>query len=130
MDKWETPYNGLRCSKTKFAKKYGVYFVRDKHTRELLYIGKSQYCLYKGLYIHFYRRADDEWRVCFDKEDTSIEARMIVTEKEKAHLYEKRLIQYFKPKLNTITYKTVDVFECFTMGGGLVITGELEEVPF
>jgi len=102
--------------KTKFLNKKGVYILRSKETKAILYIGMSDFCVYKAFYRHFHFWKDTSSRKRFNK--TGTECRLIETTKEDAHKLEVRLIRYFQPVMNGIMYTTEDpeqrstMFEC------------------
>lgn len=104
MDKWEKPYKGKnKTTKYMHRGKTGVYVLRCKVTKDILYVGMGS-CVYKAFYRHFHKWKDSESRVHFNK--TNTECRFILTTKEDVHKVEVRLIRYYKPKLNSILYES------------------------
>lgn len=117
-DKWENPYNSQNRTLKRFShKKKGVYLIRHKFTKEILYIGVSNYSVYKALYRHFNKWDDHYCRVVFDK--NICEVRVII-DLDNPYKVEKRLIRYFQPKMNHEMYE-VDLGEYEKV---------LEECPF
>jgi len=124
MDKWEPAYIGNRRTKIFSHKKFGIYLIRKKISREIKYIGMSRFSIYKALYRHFNKWNDVPQRVVyFNKFD--YEVRGIIIPYEDVCRYEQRLIRYFKPCDNHEFY---DDIECSV--NDFIPEPELEEVPF
>jgi excinuclease UvrABC nuclease subunit len=102
LDIWEAPYKNGKPSKAhKETNKQGVYFIRNKSTKEILYIGMSGSNCYKALYRHFHYWNDKIQRVTYSPQDSNIEIRICIckTATLAANL-ERRLIKDLLPKEN------------------------------
>ena len=70
---WFAPYvlrNGKLKPNLKLLSeqfKTGVYFIRDKKTQKIAYVGFSGSNLYKTIYRHFQRWVDGQYRATFSK---------------------------------------------------------------
>lgn len=86
----------------------GVYFIKDKETGEIVYIGYSKSSLYKTIYRHFQEWTDSsrrrKKRFTYPKFGYSV--RIIYTTTERAWLLEKYLILKMKPRDNNLKYET------------------------
>lgn len=78
----------------------GVYFIRDKNTKNIVYIGRSSSCVYKALYRHFHRWNDVVYRVVFNKNDKLEIGIIICKNGEDAVLLEREMILNYQPSLN------------------------------
>lgn len=105
VDKWEVPYKGGRTTKLRWFKHTGVYLIREKITKEIVYVGMSKSCLYKAMYRHFQSWNDNrQHRVTYNNRP-GYEVRLICIDKSKTVYYERRLIRYINPRDNTELYE-------------------------
>lgn len=100
-DKWCSPYLKDRTTKRFTYKRKGCYLIRDKFTKEILYVGMSNSNVYSAMYHHFNKWNDHPCRVVLDRNNCEI--RVFVDLKE-PHRIEKRLIKFFCPKCNHERY--------------------------
>lgn len=86
-----------------WLKKKGVYVIRCKYTKQILYVGRSNYCLYQVAYRHFtqWRKGNcirgmytDTW---FSRDEVQI---ALFNYSNDAEYLELLLTNYFKPKYN------------------------------
>jgi excinuclease UvrABC nuclease subunit len=106
MDKWQSPYTDAgRASKGfRFFKFPGVYLIRRKESKEIIYIGMSKSNAYKALYRHFETWNDRQYRVTYQDRD-QYEVRIILTTYCQAVALERKLIKKYKPKDNREFYE-------------------------
>lgn len=105
MDKWDVPYIKGKTTKRFAYRKMGVYLIRDRNTKEILYIGMSKSNLAKTLYRHFQSWSNSwQYRVVY-RDRIGYEVRVILTDEERVGYVESRLIRYFNPKDNRYKYK-------------------------
>lgn len=106
LDIWEVPYKNGRPSKAhKYTNKPGVYFIRNKSTKEILYIGMSGSNCYKALYRHFQKWTDKIQRVTYSSAD-DVEVRVCICKtSDLAANLERRLIKDLSPKENHEMYR-------------------------
>lgn len=83
----------------------GVYLIRDKESKKILYIGHSTSNLYKTLYRHFQSWKDKQYRATFDKYKT--EVRIITTTEKQAQRLERFLIRKYRPGANEVKHKEI-----------------------
>ena len=107
FSQWFEPYN--EKDKTNYSKittkKYGVYFIRDKATKENLYIGHSKSNLYKALYRHYqyYNDSDTQARNNYERHET--EVMLATSSKANAYKLERHFILEYNPKDVTHKYE-------------------------
>lgn len=130
MDIWNSAYNKDKTTKRFAYRKPGIYFIREKSTKLIVYIGMSKVCVYKACYRHF-----EEWNDYREKRIVyynrkNYEIRTIICENpEDAVIFEKRLIIFFKPRDNSIRYKTY-LEERLNNNINEEVPEPLETVPF
>jgi len=113
MDKWETPYKNERTTKGFTVKKTGVYLIRSKETKRLLYVGMSKSCLYKAMYRHFQEWNDRRcYRIVYLNRD-DYEVRIILVDFSRVDYIERRLIRVLNPQDNRERYENEDFEESF-----------------
>lgn len=78
----------------------GVYFIRRKGTQDIIYIGRSCYCVYKALYRHFHKWNDVIYRVVFNKKEPLEIGIIICYNKNDAIPLEAEMILNYQPALN------------------------------
>jgi excinuclease UvrABC nuclease subunit len=100
-DIWEAPYVSAKCTKRTISYgKPGVYLIRHKSTKEILYIGMSGSNCYKALYRHFQKWTDKVQRVTYSPAD-DVEVRVCICKTaDLAANLERRLIKDLSPKEN------------------------------
>lgn len=87
--------------------KKGVYLVRSKNTGKVVYVGSSEYQLYKTLLRHFQKWDDkqgeyfEQYRTVF-KNDRAYQVQIITTDARNIRKIESHLIQKHDPKYNKI----------------------------
>lgn len=115
ISKFFPPYyksNDLdKCTlKVDYQKKFGVYFIKDNATNEIVYIGNSSTNLYKTIYRHFQEWNDRrQFRNIYNKYGYTI--RIILTTPTQAPKLEAYLIQKMQPKDNQIKYDNATYFK-------------------
>lgn len=109
MDKWQLPYtnSGKASKRFRFFKFPGVYLIRKKDSKEIIYIGMSKSNVYKALYRHFETWNDRQYRVVYQYRD-KYEIRIILTSYCQAITLEKKLIKKYKPRDNREFYEYED----------------------
>jgi len=96
------PYKNNKPSFT--AKLPGVYLIYKNN--ELMYVGYSNYNVYKTLYRHFQKWNDPQQkRVVYKKNDKTITVRVIYTTAIRSKKLEKALILKYKPIDNPEKYE-------------------------
>lgn len=101
---WVPPYEGTRTTLRHLHKKSGVYLIRNKTTKELLYVGMSKSSIYSALYRHFQDWSmSKQYRVWYMNR-CDFEVRCIVVNRSRVGYVEKRLIAYFNPKDNIVKH--------------------------
>jgi hypothetical protein len=105
MGSWVSPYSGKGTTSRYTLEKVGVYFIRDKYTKEIVYIGMSRSSLYKASYRHFQNwNTSVGYRVVYSDRN-GYEIRYIFMDKRLVKRTEKRLIHKFKPRDNKERYE-------------------------
>jgi hypothetical protein len=133
MDKWDAPYRNKHTTKLSWMKKTGLYIIRDKNTKQIVYVGMSRSCLYRGMYRHFQSWNDPrQYRVTYLDRD-NYEVRLILVEFEKVEYFERRLIWYLNPRDNLNRYEEEkEHYDNMQdeLNGVDPFGEEVEEVPF
>lgn len=83
----------------KAAFKSGVYLIKDKNSKRIVYIGISKSNLYKTLYRHFQAWNSKQERLVFEKKGFLI--RIIFCPPNKVQRLERYLVGLFNPVYNT-----------------------------
>lgn len=107
MDKWEDPYIDNKTTKLFAWKKTGIYLIRDKKTKEILYVGMSKSCLYKAMYRHFQKWDDYRFKRIVYHDRNRYQVRIILVNDGWVHYTEVRLIKYIMPRDNNNFYTDV-----------------------
>lgn len=135
--KWNSPYkkqgdsyktalpnvnSGCNCS--------GVYLIKSKRSKKVVYVGRSLSDLYKTIYRHFQTWNDRIPRVVYAKTGYSI--RVIFTTKERAILLEKALIEKYNPRDNSEKYevKPIEKAQAQKILNNAPYIAPYEEAPF
>jgi hypothetical protein len=116
---WFAPYvkkNGILKPNLKLLSeqfKTGVYFIRNKKTNKILYVGFSGYNLYKTIYRHFQSWQDRrQYRATFDKKNTDYQLQIIFCKPKQAQRLEEYFIKKYKEigqaSFNNYQYTTKD----------------------
>jgi hypothetical protein len=101
MDIWYSPYRGKHTTKIFTLNRSGLYFIRLKSTKEIVYIGMSLYNLWNALYRHFNTPSDP----VYYKDRNKYEVRVILIEdKDQTRELEKKFIRRIKPIHNRDFY--------------------------
>lgn len=99
---WFSPYskkNGIYKPNLKLLSeqfKTGVYFIRNKKTKKVLYVGYSGYNLYKTIYRHFQKWTDRQYRATFDKKNNDYQLQIIFCSPKQAQRLENYFIKKYK----------------------------------
>jgi hypothetical protein len=102
-DIWELPYKENGKTTKRFSyKKSGIYLIREKESKILVYVGMSKVNTYKALYRHFNKWVDCPQRNTYLNKN-NYEVRIILT--EKASILERRIIKFFNPRDNNERYE-------------------------
>jgi len=105
MDKWESPYTEAGKTNKLFSFKVpGIYLIREKSSKEIIYIGMSKSNAYKALYRHFQVWNDRQYRVVYQDRD-KYEVRVILISYQEAIILERKLIKKYKPRDNREFYE-------------------------
>jgi hypothetical protein len=113
---WFSPYvkkNGIYKPNLKLLSeqfKTGVYFIRNKKTKKILYVGYSGYNLYKTIYRHFQKWTDQQYRATFDKKNNDYQLQIIFCKTKQAQ----RLENYFIKKYKEIGQATYNNYQYTT----------------
>lgn len=111
----------------KFKNKSGVYLIRNKKTKKIIYIGYSETQLYFTLYRHFQSWNDKaQERFVYDRKNH--EVALILTTPKKAALIEAVLINRHKPKDNKLKYENQFTDKIEETANNWI--EESEELPF
>lgn len=100
---WFAPYvlrNGKLKPNLKLLSeqfKTGVYFIRDKKTQKIAYVGYSGSNLYKTIYRHFQRWVDGQYRATFSK-GAGWQLQIIFCSPKQAQRLEEYFIKKYKEK--------------------------------
>jgi hypothetical protein len=78
--------------------KTGVYFIRDKKTQKILYVGYSGSNLYRTIYRHFQRWEDGQYRATFNKNNKSYQLQILFCSPQQAARLEKFFIKKYKER--------------------------------
>jgi hypothetical protein len=106
---------------SQYRKKAGAYLIREKGSKEILYVGSSKTDIYKAGMRHFYPYNDArQWlgelflfndryqrRVYFDPDKRTYEIRFVVSHPKNAEILEAALIQKYNPAENEIREKAL-----------------------
>ncbi len=107
LSQWFAPYNAR--NKTNFSKitseKFGVYFIREKQSKEVVYIGYSKNNLYKALYRHYQYYKDSGYQIRNNYERDETEVMIATTSKANAYRLERHFILEYNPRDTTHRYK-------------------------
>jgi hypothetical protein len=121
---WFAPYgkkNGIYKPNLKLLSnqfKTGVYFIRNKKTTKILYVGFSGYNLYKTIYRHFQSWNDrTQYRATFDKKNSDFQIQIIFCKPKQAQ----RLEEYFIKKYKEIGQATYNNYQ-YTTKENTIIT--------
>ena len=87
--------------------KSGVYIIRSKKTKNILYVGGSSNNLYRTMYRHFQSWEDKQKRATYGKFSTQV--KVILATPIEAHSLEIRLTKELKPKDIDYKYKQVEL---------------------
>jgi len=99
-DLWEPAYVGNKTTKRKFRFQPGVYLIKDSFEK-MVYIGKSNTCLYKALYRHFQKWDDPKFpRLTYEGKRHEYKVKCILMSNGFVNYFEARLINSFKPRDN------------------------------
>ena len=105
--KWFRPYKkGKTVLPSKYYKKAGVYIIRSKQTKKLIYVGYSANNIKRTLYRHFQNWNDRQQdRFVYDK--NKYELKIYRTGSKTAARLEKYLIDKLKPRDNKLKYPSL-----------------------
>jgi excinuclease UvrABC nuclease subunit len=128
-DQWTPAYinNNTATTKRFTFKKSGVYLIRNKISKDIIYIGMSKVNVYKTLYRHFHQWNDYSQRRVTYQSRENYEVRVILVEIELVAKLEIKLIKKYKPVDNYEKYDNIQDAEIENEN----ILQEIEEVcPF
>lgn len=112
---WFAPYvlrNGKLKPNFKQTEKFktGVYFIRDKQSQKIKYVGFSGNNLYRTIYRHFQKWEDGQYRATFNKNSKSYQLQIIFCSPKQAQRLEEYFIKKYKERgeadKNNYQYKT------------------------
>lgn len=131
--KWFNAYNDKNKPSLKILNKKfntGVYFIKNKNTGKIVYIGFSSSQLYKTIYRHFQKWTDSRHRRVYPKSGYMI--RVIFCPAKRAADLEKYLVNKFKPVDNTIYYEDANFIKSSTLmdDNKPLFVGPDDEAPF
>lgn len=118
-------------------KQAGVYFIREKKGKKLVYIGFSKSALYKTVYRYFQKWKDIsrtiQTRFTYPKK--GYEVKIIFTTPDRAELLEKYLIMQYQPKDNSLKYDDYTTVKTDKEASKLIdetdtYTGSEKDFPF
>ncbi|MDD5006525.1 MAG: hypothetical protein PHS93_10315 [Candidatus Omnitrophica bacterium] len=110
VSKWFNPYykqKGTdRCTLTRISRRVsGLYFIRSRRTKKIIYIGYSLGRLYYTMYRHF-----EQWTTKYHEPVTfsrdSVQVRVLFCEKHHVERLEHHFIRKYKPAYNRMQYDT------------------------
>lgn len=109
---WFSPYVTVKGKERTSLKKEtnklkGLYFVRNKKTLKIEYVGYSHSSLYKTIYRHFQSWKDKQHRATFNRKNYHI--KVLICRSSKIEDLEKYYIQKYKPVKNGNMYSDADV---------------------
>lgn len=109
VSKWFNPYyyknKSDHTTLLRFShKKSGLYFIRSKTTKKIIYIGYSSNHLYYTLYRHF-----EQWTMKFQEPVTfsrkTVQVRVLFCDKHHISRLEQYFIKKYKPVKNKLLYE-------------------------
>jgi hypothetical protein len=107
MDKWSLPYQKPN-SHSDIFRFSGIYIIRMRDSKEIVYIGMSKSSIYKALYHHFNKWVDCTCRRVTYQNREDYEVRTIKVPINSVDYVERRLIKFFRPRNNAMLYLGVD----------------------
>jgi hypothetical protein len=97
FSKWFEPYQGTRTTLSSQTKaNRGIYFIKSKRSKKIIYVGSSETQLYKTIYRHFQIWNDNRPRITYGKNGYLI--KVILTTSNKYDLIEQFYINKLKPR--------------------------------
>lgn len=110
ISNWISPYTKKGNANYKHSKKCGVYLVRSRKSKKILYVGYSGYDLKKTLYRHFQSWNDSTQFRAVYKNRNLYQIKVIECSCSAASKLEKYLIKKYKPRDNHLKYKSGSLF--------------------
>ena len=101
---WMMPYKGKKAA-YQGVRKCGLYMIRSKKNKKILYVGYSGYDVKKTMYRHFQSWSDPSQRRAVYKNRSLYQIKVIECSCSAAQKLELYLIQKYRPRDNYLKYQ-------------------------